>query len=72
MAGGQADLFIHSLAEREAVFGSGNVESNSFSRFEYGASVAAGIEVNRLVIGLIIIMVWLIWVVPPTNPIIEL
>lgn len=39
------------LAERDAVFGSGRVGSNSFRRFDYGASAAAGVEVKRLLVG---------------------
>jgi len=48
--GGKIKSSYNPLA-KDVVFGSGNVGSNSFRRFDYGASAAAGIEINRLLIG---------------------
>lgn len=49
--GGKLTSTYTPIAERDAVFGSGNVGSNSFRRFDYGASGAVGIEIKRLLLG---------------------
>ncbi|WP_246859281.1 outer membrane beta-barrel protein [Spirosoma sp. KCTC 42546] len=49
--GGRISSSYVPLGEREIVFGSGGVGSNSFRRFDYGVSGAAGIEWHRLIMG---------------------
>lgn len=49
--GGKLTSSYAPISERDAVFGSGTIGSNSFRRFDYGASAAAGIEIKRLQVG---------------------
>ncbi|GAB4045502.1 porin family protein [Spirosoma litoris] len=49
--GGRISSTFVPIGEREVVFGSGSVGSNSFRRFDYGVSGAAGLEWHRLMAG---------------------
>ena len=49
--GGRISSTFAPLGEREVVFGSGAVGSNSFRRFDYGVSGAAGLEWHGLMVG---------------------
>ena len=50
--GGKLSSTYSLFGERDIVFGSGRVASNSYRRVDYGASAAAGLEVKRFLIGL--------------------
>ncbi|GAB3882871.1 porin family protein [Spirosoma agri] len=49
--GGRLSSSYAPIAERDVVFGSGDIGNNSFRRVDYGASAAAGIELKRLSVG---------------------
>lgn len=49
--GGKIASSFQPIAERDVNFGSGEPGTNSYRRFDYGASAAAGVEINRLLIG---------------------